>query len=102
MTLPSFLFCIFSRLRKEVLDVVGVKSFIGNEDLKEMTYLDMVIKETLRINPPAPNTFRQTSHDMEISGYKIPVGTSIGVSLTAAKKIVFLNNISVINFTISS
>lgn len=78
---------VLERLRKEVLDVVGVKSFIGNEDLKEMTYLDMVIKETLRINPPAPNTFRQTSHDMEISGYKIPVGTSIGMSTFVSSRL---------------
>lgn len=74
-------------MRKEVLDVVGVKSFIGNEDLRKMTYLDMVIKETLRINPPAPNTFRQAGHDIEISGYKIAAGTTIVVSLTTSKLI---------------
>ena len=66
-------------MRKEVNNVVGVKSFIKMDDVNKMTYLDMVIKETLRLYPPAPNTFRETIHEIDILGYKIPVGTHVMV-----------------------
>ena len=64
------------------MEVVGEKSFIGDEDIKKMTYLDMVIKETLRINPPAPNTFRESKHDMVVGGYKLPAGTCFLVCIS--------------------
>lgn len=67
------------RLRTEVYDAVGMKSYLSIEDVNKMKYLDMVIKESLRLYPPGPNTFREPKHDIEILGYKIPAGTPIAV-----------------------
>lgn len=56
-----------------------MKSYLSIEDVNKMKYLDMVIKESLRLYPPGPNTFREPKHDIEILGYKIPAGTPIAV-----------------------
>ncbi|CAL1271429.1 unnamed protein product [Larinioides sclopetarius] len=46
------------------------------EELKEMKYLKSVIKETLRLYPPAPFMARQVHKDVNICGYQIPKGTT--------------------------
>ena len=44
-------------MKKEVREVFGLKPLteINNDILKKLPYLDSVIKETLRMNPPVPN-----------------------------------------------
>ena len=44
------------------------------ESLKQMTYLDMVLKEVLRLIPPVGAGFRQVIQDCEFGGYSIPKG----------------------------
>lgn len=46
-----------------------------------MPYLTMVIKESLRINPPVPFIQRVTDEPMKLGGYDIPVGTNINIIL---------------------
>ncbi|CAI5498285.1 unnamed protein product [Closterium sp. Naga37s-1] len=45
------------------------------EDLHLFTYTDAVVKETLRIVPPAPNIARQATFDTTLDGRAIPKGT---------------------------
>ncbi|CAI5465012.1 unnamed protein product [Closterium sp. Yama58-4] len=45
------------------------------EDLHLFPYTDAVVKETLRIVPPAPNIARQATFDTTLDGRAIPKGT---------------------------
>src|SRR5450432_3308226 len=51
------------------------------ESLHELTLLDQVVKESLRIFPPAPMNHRITARDSELAGYRIPAGTEIFSSI---------------------
>ena len=51
------------------------------EGLHELTLLDQVVKESLRIFPPAPMNHRVTARDSELGDYRIPAGTEILASI---------------------
>ncbi|KAI9495417.1 cytochrome P450 [Zychaea mexicana] len=52
------------------------------EQTRELNYLNMVIKETLRITPPAVSTVaRIATQDTELSGVFIPKGTRVAVDV---------------------
>nr|CAD7571558.1 unnamed protein product [Timema californicum] len=73
-----------TRLRQEILDVLdkhGGK--ITHDALTEMTYLDMVVSETLRKYPILPFLDRMTLRDYKIPGTSIVLekGTSIFIPL---------------------
>ena len=54
-----------ARLQEEVL--------AGEDD----TYLDAVVKETLRLCPPVPVVVRRLLKPMELGGYDLPAGTMV-------------------------
>jgi cytochrome P450 len=47
------------------------------EDLAELPLLDHVVKESLRLFPPAPLNHRITARDSELGRYRIPSGTEV-------------------------
>lgn len=51
------------------------------DDLNKLLYLDMCIKESLRVFPTVPVIARKTTDSIEIRGYKVPTGTSIGIDI---------------------
>lgn len=73
------------KAREEVIKILGdapMDVLPTIEDTKNMTYINMVIKETLRINGPAVRVLtRITNQDTELSGTFIPKGTQLTVNI---------------------
>ncbi|CAI5466996.1 unnamed protein product [Closterium sp. Yama58-4] len=56
------------------------------EGLEELKYLDMVVKETLRLYPAAPVAARLPVHATTLAGYHIPANTPVVVPIFAAHR----------------
>ncbi|KAJ8270017.1 hypothetical protein GJAV_G00109380 [Gymnothorax javanicus] len=78
---------IVAKLRKEVDDVIGFKQEVEYEDLGKLTYLSQVLKESLRMYPPAPGTSRWVAEDIEFDGIHIPGGVVVTVSSYASGRL---------------
>ncbi len=63
------------RLREES-QALG-KSEIGYDDLEALPAMDLVFKETLRLNAPVGTLARRAIKDTEVDGFYVPKGTKI-------------------------
>lgn len=69
------------RLREEIRDAAKDKR-ISYEDLMDMPYLDQVIYESLRMNPPLTFSNRQCSESLEVlsvKGHKVMIEEGMSV-----------------------
>ncbi|GLE01629.1 hypothetical protein PINS_up010463 [Pythium insidiosum] len=73
---------VCQRLREELSEVLPKQSAAPTMDqVREMIYLEAVIRETLRLHPSVPANFKQARRDVVLSdGTFIPAGTSVAVS----------------------
>merc|ERR1712004_26482 len=72
---------IYNKLREEIDEVLGDRSYVEYADLARLKYCDHLLKETLRMYPPASVTFREINRDgVEFNGYGLPNGTHTCVS----------------------
>ncbi|KAF7825838.1 cytochrome P450 82C4-like [Senna tora] len=64
---------------QEEIDVhVGKQRWVQTSDIKNLTYLKAIAKETLRLYPPAPHLVpHEATQDCTISGYLVPKGTIV-------------------------
>jgi cytochrome P450 len=70
---------VAQKLREEVDTVLGQRA-PTLEDFPRLQYVDMVIKETLRVYPPAWILGRQAMQDVELGEYQVRKGTMVFVS----------------------
>jgi cytochrome P450 len=59
----------------ELREVLGDRA-PNAADLPRLPYTDMVIKESMRLYPPAWGVGRRAIHDFELNGYRIPAKTN--------------------------
>ncbi|XP_010519645.1 PREDICTED: cytochrome P450 71B12-like [Tarenaya hassleriana] len=75
---------IMKRVQTELRERIKNKDSITEEDMENLDYLKMVVKETLRINPVAPLLIpREAMKDVKINGYDVPKKTRIQVNIWA-------------------
>ncbi|MBD0322787.1 MAG: cytochrome P450, partial [Aldersonia sp.] len=72
------------RVREESL-ALG-KQMIDYDDLDRLVAMDLVMKETLRMNAPVGGLFRETVKDTELLGHYIPAKTRLFTSIYAAQR----------------
>ncbi len=69
------------RLRAEIATLHGQPPTLA--DLARLPYSEMVIKETMRLYPPAGGVTRSPKHDLDLGGYRIPQGANLAISTYA-------------------
>jgi cytochrome P450 len=70
---------VAQKLRQELNHVLGGCT-PQLEDLARLPYTDKVVKESMRLYPPAWSLARTTAKEMEIAGYRLPVGANVVMS----------------------
>ncbi|KDP38422.1 hypothetical protein JCGZ_04347 [Jatropha curcas] len=67
---------------QEELDLhVGIERQVVESDIKNLVYLQAIVKETLRLYPVAPLIPREFMEDCSIAGYRVPAGTRLLVNV---------------------
>ncbi|XP_039032524.1 cytochrome P450 CYP736A12-like [Hibiscus syriacus] len=72
---------VMIRLQQELEAVVGRNRLVEESDLSKLLYLDMVVKESMRLHPVAPFLVpRESMEDVIVDGYFIPKKSRILVN----------------------
>lgn len=75
---------VMEKAQAEVRHVFAKKGIVDEARLEELKYLNMVIKETLRLHPGAPVMApRESQERCEINGYEIPAKSRVLVNTWA-------------------
>ncbi|XP_043715393.1 cytochrome P450 71AU50-like [Telopea speciosissima] len=78
---------VMERLQEELRNKVGIDRLVEEEDLVKLEYLDMVVKETMRIHPVAPLLAPHESlEDITINGYHIPKKSRVIINAWAIQR----------------
>ncbi|KAI1286075.1 Cytochrome P450 4V2 [Halotydeus destructor] len=70
---------IQEKVRQEVRKIRQKAASFDLSNLKEMKLLGCVIKESLRLFPTVPFMGRELSEDIEVCGFKLPKGLTVGI-----------------------
>ncbi|XP_068655764.1 cytochrome P450 CYP82D47-like [Aristolochia californica] len=69
---------VLKKAQEELDRVIGKDRNVDGSDIKNLPYLEAIVKETLRMYPPAPLSLpHEAIEDCSIGGYHVPAGTRI-------------------------
>ncbi|KAJ7945346.1 Cytochrome p450 [Quillaja saponaria] len=75
---------VMKKVQKELENVVGMERMVEESDLESLEYIDMVVKETLRLHPVAPLLLpHQSLEDCFVNEYFIPKKSRVVINLWA-------------------
>ncbi|CAL9145689.1 unnamed protein product [Musa hybrid cultivar] len=77
---------IMKKAQKEVMEKLKGKNRIQETDVVELNYLKSIVKETLRLHPPATLIPRMCRKTCEVLGYEIEAGTLVLVNAWAINR----------------
>lgn len=66
--------------------MIGTEGYVTLEHLSSMKYLDMVVKEGLRVYPGIPMYARELTADFEVDGFTLKKGTIAVISTLAMQR----------------
>ncbi|GMY15353.1 cytochrome P450 CYP736A12-like [Fagus crenata] len=75
---------VMKHVQEELERVIGMNRMVEETDLANLTYLDMVVKESFRLHPIIPLLIpRESMEDIELNGYYIPKKSRIIINYWA-------------------
>ncbi|KAH0895486.1 hypothetical protein HID58_045054 [Brassica napus] len=74
---------IMKKAQQEIEQVVGDKRLVQESDLCNLSYIQAVVKETLRLHPGGPIFVRESNEECAVAGYRIPAKTRVIVNVWA-------------------
>jgi len=71
---------IQQRVHEEILQICDTEGDIGVEELSHMSYLELCVKEVLRMRPSVPIVTRVLRKDLVMGGKLVPKGANVWIS----------------------
>ncbi|KAF3660580.1 hypothetical protein FXO37_13369 [Capsicum annuum] len=77
---------VMKKIRKELEQVVDLERVVEESDLESLKYLDMVVKEGMRLHSVLPLSQREAMEDCVVDGFRIRKGSRITINNYAIQR----------------